>query len=75
MTEEFTPKDIFESLNVTKILMAIIETQKDIVVPVESYLSVPEGERELQVDYDSEKQAFTFKFRDLSEEKAEDVSE
>ena len=77
MTEEVTPKDIFESLNITKILMAIIQTQKEIIVPVESFLAVPEGERELQVDYDSDSKSFTFKFRDPSEVEveAEDVSE
>lgn len=65
MTEETTPKEVFEGLNVTKILMAILETEKEIVVPFSSFLSIPEGEKQLQVDYDEQTSSFKFKFREV----------
>lgn len=61
MTEE---QDIFASLNVSKILVAILEIQKEITVPSELFLNAATIDKELQVDYDSDNQSFKFKLKD-----------
>jgi len=61
MTEE---QDIFASLNVSKILVAILEIQKEISIPSVSFLDAATEDKELQVDYDSDSQSFKFKLKD-----------
>jgi hypothetical protein len=61
MTEE---QDIFASLNVSKILVAILEIHKEITVPSELFLNAATIDKELQVDYDSDNQSFKFKLKD-----------
>jgi hypothetical protein len=61
VTEE---QDIFASLNVSKILVAILEIQKEITVPSELFLNAATIDKELQVDYDSDNQSFKFKLKD-----------
>lgn len=61
MTEE---QDIFASLNVSKILVAILEVQKEISIPSASFIDAATEDKELQVDYDSDSQSFKFKLKD-----------
>jgi hypothetical protein len=61
VTEE---QDIFASLNVSKILVAILEIHKEIIVPSKLFLDAATVDKELQVDYDSENQSFKFKLKD-----------
>lgn len=63
------PNDIFASLNVSKILVAILEQQKEISVPSSSFINAATIDKELQVDYDSEKQTFLFKLKENNEHK------
>lgn len=63
MTED-TPTDIFASLNVSKILVAILEIQKEITVPSSSFINAGTEDKELQVDYDSDAQSFKFKLKE-----------
>lgn len=64
MTEE---QDIFASLNVSKILVAILELQKEITIPSEHFLNAATIDKELQVDYDSDNQSFKFKLKDKND--------
>lgn len=61
MTQE---QDIFASLNVSKILVAILEIQKEISIPSASFINAATEDKELQVDYDSDSQSFRFKLKD-----------
>jgi hypothetical protein len=63
MTEE-TPTDIFASLNVSKILVAILEIQKEVTIPSSSFINAATEDKELQVDYDSDSQSFKFKLKE-----------
>jgi hypothetical protein len=58
------PQDIFASLNVSKILVAILEIQKEIVIPSNLFLNAATIDKELQVDYNSDNQTFVFKLRE-----------
>jgi hypothetical protein len=58
------PQDIFASLNVSKILVAILEIEKEIVIPSSLFLNAATIDKELQVDYNSDNQTFVFKLRE-----------
>lgn len=58
------PADVFASLNVSKILVAILEQQKEISVPSSAFINAATEDKELQVDYDSDKQTFLFKLKE-----------
>lgn len=64
MTEE---QDIFASLNVSRILVAILEIQKEIVVPSNLFLNATNIDKELQVDYDPDNQSFKFKLKEKND--------
>jgi hypothetical protein len=64
MTQE---QDIFASLNVSKILVAILEIQKEISIPSASFINAATEDKELQVDYDSDSQSFKFKLKGKNE--------
>jgi hypothetical protein len=64
MTQE---QDIFASLNVSKILVAILEMQNEITIPSDLFINAATIDKELQVDYDSENQSFKFKLKGKDE--------
>lgn len=64
MTQE---QDIFASLNVSKILVAILEMQSEITIPSDLFINAATADKELQVDYDSDNQSFKFKLKDKDE--------
>jgi hypothetical protein len=63
MTDK-APEDIFKDMNLSTILVAMLETLKEINVPSITFLDAGKEDKELQVDYDSDKDSFTFKLRD-----------
>lgn len=63
MTEQ-TPEDIFKGMTLSKILVAMLETIKEINIPSLTFLDAANEDKELQVDYDSDTQSFTFRLRD-----------
>ena len=67
MTEEIkvsTAEEVFGSLSVPKILIAAIQTLGEITVPTDSFLNAGTEDQELQVDYNSDNQTFTFKLKE-----------
>jgi hypothetical protein len=66
MTEEIkvsTAEEVFGTLSVPKILIAAIETLGTITVPTDAFLNAGTEDQELQVDYNSDNQTFTFKLK------------
>lgn len=61
MTQE---QDIFASLSVSKILVAVLEVQKEILIPSSVFVNAATEDKELQVDYDADSQSFKFKLKD-----------
>jgi hypothetical protein len=67
MTEEInvsTAEDVFGSLSVPKILIAALQTLGEIVVPTDLFLNAGTEDQELEVDYNSHNQTFTFKLKE-----------
>jgi hypothetical protein len=60
-------EEIFTQLNATKVLIAVLETIKEISIPTSAIIDAGGIDRELQVDYNSEDQTFTFKVRETIE--------
>lgn len=66
MTEEIqvtTADDVFGSLTIPKILIAALETLGEIQIPTNIFLNAAKVDKELQVDYNSDNQIFTFKLK------------
>jgi hypothetical protein len=66
MTENMTEDSIID-INSNKILIAILNTIKEVNVPAIILLDSGQIDRELQIDYDSDNQWFTIKLRDKDE--------
>lgn len=66
MTEEAespNAENIFATLSVPKILIATIQTMGEITIPTDAFLNAGTEDQELQVDYNSDNQTFTFKLK------------
>jgi len=75
MTEEVqtsNAEEIFATLSVPKILIAVIQTLGEITVPTNSFLNAGTEDQELQVDYNSDNQTFTFKIKVADESGTDD---
>lgn len=66
---ETDPQDIFKNMSLSTILVAILDTLKEINVPSLTFLDAGKEEKELQVDYNSDDQSFSFKLRDKNAER------
>ena len=60
-------EDAIVDLNSNKILIAILTTIKEVNIPALTLLDSGQTDSELQIDYDSDNQWFTFKLRDKNE--------
>lgn len=56
-------EDVYAQLNITKILVAAIESLGELSLPVEKFLRAANEDKELQVDYNEDDQTFTFKLK------------
>jgi uncharacterized protein involved in type VI secretion and phage assembly len=61
---EQTPQDIFADMNVSKILVSILETIGEVKVSTSNFMDAGAEHKELQVDYNEDDQTFVFKLRD-----------
>ena len=66
MTEK-TSGDVFKEMNLSKILIAFLETLKEITIPLDVFLNAANEDKELQVDFNSDNQSFTFKLKEKNE--------
>jgi hypothetical protein len=66
--DQINSQEIFDSLNITKILLAILETNKTIRIPALNFLDAGNQDKDLQVDYDEDTQEFVFKIKDAANE-------
>lgn len=62
MTEK-TPEELFKEMSLSKVLIAILETIKEINVPVITFLDSANEDKELEVEYNSDDETFSFKLK------------
>ena len=58
--------DVFDSLNPSKILVALLQDLKTFSIPLESFLSIPKEEQSLEVNYDDQTMSFVFNLKDVN---------
>jgi hypothetical protein len=66
-------EEVFASLNVSKILIAIIKTVGEVKVPTDLFINAAMKDYELKVDYNSEDQTFSFSLKEKDEPANNDV--
>ena len=59
-----TPEEIFQAMNASRILMAILTKLGSIEIPTELYMSANNQDKELEVTYNDETLSFEFKLRE-----------
>jgi len=65
---ETNPEEIFKLLTASRILVAILQQEKQISVPSSSFVTLVSEDKQLQVDYDEQNDSFTFKIREENNE-------
>ena len=60
---EKTPEELFKDMSLSKVLVAIMETVKEVNVPLLTFLDSANEDKELEVEYDSDKENFVFKLK------------
>ena len=65
---EINAEDVYKDLNISKILIAALEVLGKIDIPALTFLDAAQRDRELQVDYNSDNQLFTFKLKDNNDQ-------
>lgn len=58
-----TPEELFQEMSLSKVLVAIMETVKEIKIPVLTFLDSANEDKELEVEYNSEEETFVFKLK------------
>jgi len=62
MTEK-NAEELFKEMSLSKVLIAILETIKEISVPVMTFLDSANEDKELEVEYNSDDETFLFKLK------------
>ena len=65
------PDEVFKSMNITKILLAILENQKVINVPIDIFINAGSEEKGLNVEYNEETKEFIFELKEKIEQPAD----
>ena len=63
-----TPTEVFEAMNATKILLAILETQSLVKVPIDVFLNAGTEQKNLNVEYNEEDKEFVFQLKENIEQ-------
>ena len=65
-----TPKEVFEAMNATKILVAILENQKVVSIPLDVFLNAGSEQKNLNVEYNEDEKQFVFQLKENSGQEA-----
>jgi hypothetical protein len=63
-----TPNEVFEAMNATKILLAILETQNIVKIPIDVFLNAGNEQKNLNVEYNEEGKEFIFQLKENIEQ-------
>jgi hypothetical protein len=67
-----TPSEVYQAMNATNILVAILDSQKKISVPLEVFLNASNEDKNLNVEYNEDTVSFVFELRDKVEQQDAD---
>jgi hypothetical protein len=63
-----TPAEIYQAMNATNILVAILDSQKKISVPLDVFLNASNEDKNLSVEYNEDIASFVFELKDKIEQ-------
>jgi len=64
-----TPEEIFEAMNASRILVAILTKLGSVEIPTELFMSSNNKDKQLSVTYNDETLSFEFKLREDGDDK------
>jgi hypothetical protein len=56
--------DIFETMNATRILVAILKSKGEMLIPLDEFVNSNNQDHDLSVNYDEDLKSFSFKIVD-----------
>jgi hypothetical protein len=68
---EIDAQGIFKEMNLSRILVATLQTFGTISIPALTFLDAAKEDKQLQVDYDSTTESFTFKLKEIDNEQSD----
>ena len=63
-----TPSEVYQAMSASNILIAILQSQKTISIPLSIFLEASQEDQQLNVEYDEDKLSFIFKLREKIEQ-------
>jgi hypothetical protein len=63
-----TPAEIYQAMNATNILVAILDSQKKISIPLDVFLNASNEDKNLSVEYNEDIASFVFELKDKIEQ-------
>lgn len=63
-----TPEDVFQAMNASRILIAILTKLGSVDIPTEMFMEANNQDKELSVTYNDETLSFEFKLRDQGDQ-------
>lgn len=63
-----TPSEVFQAMNATKILVAILENQKVVNIPIDTFINAGAEQKNLNVEYNEETKEFVFQLKENIEQ-------
>jgi hypothetical protein len=63
-----TPAEVYQAMNATNILVAILESQKKVSIPIDVFLNASNSEKNLNVEYIEETSSFVFELKEKNEQ-------
>jgi hypothetical protein len=66
-----TPAEIYQAMNATNILVAILESQKKVSIPIDVFLSASNSEKSLNVEYLEDSSSFVFELKENIEQQTD----
>jgi hypothetical protein len=66
-----TPAEVYQAMSATNILVAILDSQKKISIPIDVFLNASKGDKNLNVEYDEDTSSFVFELKEKIEQPAD----
>jgi len=63
-----TPAEVYQAMNATNILVAILQSQKKVLVPINVFLEASNQDQQLNVEYSEESSSFVFELKEKNEQ-------
>jgi hypothetical protein len=63
-----TPTEVYQAMNASNILVAILQSQKNVSIPLSVFLEASHEDQQLNVEYNEETSSFVFQLKEKIEQ-------